>query len=151
LGVVALGAVIAAWWSRHQPAAPAATEPVTASPTATLPAPAPTPVSRYEKLKGRWLRPDGGYILTIGSVAPDGTLDAAYLNPRPIHVAKAGASRDGEAVKVFIELRDQGYPGSTYSLTYDPKGDRLSGVYFQATIGQNFDVEFSRLPAAAGP
>jgi len=33
---------------------------------------------------------------------------------------------------VFIELRDVNYPGSTYSLTYEPASDQLKGIYYQA-------------------
>ena len=32
----------------------------------------------------------------------------------------------------FIELRDEGYPGSTYTLESDSTNDALVGVYFQA-------------------
>jgi hypothetical protein len=96
-------------------------------------------------LTGRWLRPDGGYILEIRHVAADGTLDAAYLNPRPIRVARAEASRAGSTLKVFVELNAPGYPGSTYTLTYDPKRDQLEGVYFQAALGQSFSVAFVRM------
>jgi hypothetical protein len=39
-----------------------------------------------QKLKGRWQRPDGGYIMEIKSVASDGAMDAAYFNPKSIHV-----------------------------------------------------------------
>lgn len=96
-------------------------------------------------LPGKWLRPDGGYILEIRSVAPDGRMDAAYLNPRPINVAKAEASQADGSVKVFIELRDVNYPGSTYTLTYDPAKDECRGDYLQAAIRQSFDVTFIRM------
>ena len=98
----------------------------------------------FIKLKGRWVRTDGGYILSVKDVDSNGKLDAAYYNPRPINVSNAQATREGETLKVFIELRDAGYPGSTYTLTHDPKTDRLSGVYYQAAIGQQFDVIFVR-------
>jgi hypothetical protein len=98
----------------------------------------------FGTLKGRWLRPDGGYILSVKEIDPSGKMDAAYYNPRPINVSKAQATREGATLKVFIELRDAGYPGSAYTLTYDAKTDRLSGVYFQAAIGQRFDVIFVR-------
>jgi hypothetical protein len=49
----------------------------------------------FEKLEGRWRRADGGYVLDIRKVRPDGAIDAAYLNPRPINVSKAQATRDG--------------------------------------------------------
>ena len=99
----------------------------------------------FEKLEGRWRRADGGYVLDIRKVRPDGSLDAAYLNPRPINVSKAQASRDGATVRVFVELRAPNYPGSTYTLTYDSKRDELYGVYYQAVEGRNFDVVFARI------
>jgi hypothetical protein len=48
-------------------------------------------------------------------------------------------------VKVFIELRAPNYPGSTYTLTYDPQQDQLQGAYFQAVQQQNFNVNFVRM------
>jgi uncharacterized protein (DUF2147 family) len=98
----------------------------------------------FGELKGRWLRPDGGYILAVKDIDPGGKIDAAYYNPRQINVSEAQATREGETLKVFIELRDFGYPGSTYTLIYDPKTDQLSGVYYQAAIRQRFDVFFVR-------
>ena len=49
------------------------------------------------------------------------------------------------AMKVFIELRDVNYPGSTYTLTYDPASDQLKGVYYQAVEKQRFPVAFVRM------
>jgi hypothetical protein len=99
----------------------------------------------FDKLNGRWLRPDGGYVLEIRSVDASGKIDAVYLNPRPISIAKAEATRDGSTPRVFIELRAPNYPGSTYTLTYDPQRDQLTGIYFQAVQQQNFDVNFVRM------
>jgi hypothetical protein len=96
-------------------------------------------------LQGRWTRPDGGYVLEIRSVAADGKLDAAYFNPRPIHVAAARASREGSTIKVYIELRDENYPGSTYNLRFDPQSDRLSGDYYQAVARQRYPIYFVRM------
>lgn len=98
----------------------------------------------FGPLKGRWLRPDGGYVLEIREVRADGGLDVAYLNPRPINVGFAKATREGSKLKVFVELQAPNYPGSTYTLLYDPKRDELQGVYFQAVQKQNFDVVFVR-------
>ena len=39
----------------------------------------------------------------------------------------------------------QGYPGSTYTLTYNPAKDMLVGFYYQAAMQQNFDVVFARM------
>lgn len=72
-------------------------------------------------------------------------MEASYLNPNPIHVAKAEASANGPSPKVFVELRDTNYPGCTYALTYNPNTDQLSGIYFQASMGQQFDVVFERM------
>jgi hypothetical protein len=99
----------------------------------------------FDVLKGRWLRPDGGYIVEVKSVDAGGKMDASYSNPRRINVSKAEASRDGPAIKVFIELRDANYPGSTYNLTYYPQSDQLQGVYYQAALQQQFEVFFVRM------
>jgi len=96
------------------------------------------------KLIGDWVRPDGGYVISIRRIASDGRVEAAYLNPRPINVSRAEVSVVGDTATLFIELRDAGYPGSTYELSYDPRSDRLAGVYFQAAMGQRFDVVFVR-------
>jgi hypothetical protein len=99
-------------------------------------------------LEGRWQRPDGGYVLEIRKVYPSGVADAAYFNPNPIRVAKATATGDPSSATVFVELQDVNYPGSTYTLTYDPRRDVLEGVYYQAILDQSFDVVFVRLPEA---
>ncbi len=98
----------------------------------------------FENLIGRWLRPDGGYIIEIRSINADGRMDAAYFNPRPIHVARAEASWKSGSQEVFIELQDTGYPGSTYTLDYNPAQDAFTGVYFQAKLKQAFEVVFVR-------
>lgn len=99
----------------------------------------------FAQLEGRWRRPDGGYVLELRKVQADGAMEAAYLNPRPINVSKARASRDGSTLRVFVELRAPNYPGSTYTLSYDPKRDQLYGVYYQAVEGRSFDVVFERM------
>lgn len=98
----------------------------------------------FAALSGRWVRPDGGYVISIMSVGADGKLDAAYANPKPLPFARAEASRDGKTVRLFFELRAGGYNGSTYTLTYDPANDLLKGVYYQAVVQQKFDVYFVR-------
>jgi hypothetical protein len=101
--------------------------------------------TRFATLNGRWLRPDGGYVLEIRGAATDGAIEAVYFNPRPINVARAEVAREGPELKVFVELRAPGYPGSTYTLVYDPKRDQLTGTYFQAALVQTFDVFFTRI------
>ena len=98
----------------------------------------------YRPLVGRWQRTDGGYVIEIRRVEADGTMEARYFNPRPINVSQAKASSFEGNVKVDVELRDTGYPGSTYTLLYDPKRDLLLGLYYQAVQRQNYDVIFVR-------
>ena len=96
-------------------------------------------------LRGRWLRPDGGYILDIGDIDVSGNIEAVYRNPRPIHVTRAEVTGDGAALQVRVELRAPGYPGSTYTLHYEPTRDQLEGSYFQAALQQRFAVVFVRM------
>jgi len=98
----------------------------------------------FQRLVGEWVRPDGGYVISIGRISPDGHVDMQYLNPRPINVSKAELTASGKSLKLFVELRDAGYPGSTYELVYKPGDDVLAGSYFQAALGQRFDVVFLR-------
>jgi len=143
IAVLAAGAF---WWSKGRQAnAQAATAPAAGTQTANPPASAPVTPPAFEKLTGKWLRPDGGYVIEIKSVEPGGKMDAAYFNPRPINVSKAEAIREGSVAKVFIELRDVKYPGSTYTLTYDPVADQLQGIYYHAGLQQQFEVLFQRM------
>jgi len=99
-----------------------------------------------KELVGRWVRADGGYIIDIREVRADGRLDAAYYNPKPINVSRAEYQREGDALGVFVELRDVNYPGATYRLRLHPEQGLLKGEYTQPAIGQTFEVEFSRAP-----
>jgi hypothetical protein len=97
------------------------------------------------RLMGRWLRLDGGYILELSGVGPKGLVKAAYFNPGPINVSRAEWQRHEGRLGLFVELRDVNYPGSTYTLVYQGKNDRLVGIYYQALLRQQFDVEFVRM------
>lgn len=99
-------------------------------------------------LVGRWQRPDGGYVIEISGVRPDGRLEARYFNPNPIHVARAELKQWSRASGFFLKLQDEGYPGSTYDLAYLPEHDCLAGVYFQAAIREAFEVQFVRIGEA---
>jgi hypothetical protein len=113
------------------PGAPAASS-ISASPAA------------FASLPGRWVRPDGGYVITIKSVDASGKLGASYANPSPLPFYAAMATADGGALKVFFELRAGGYSGSTYTLNYDTAGDQLKGTYYQAVARQTYEVLFVR-------
>jgi len=97
-----------------------------------------------QRLEGRWVRPDGGYILELWDIKKDGSVSAAYYNPKPIKVFSAKWSRKEGTINLFVELRDVNYPGSKYNLQYEPKSDRLKGTYFQAVEKQTFNIEFVR-------
>jgi hypothetical protein len=146
--VVTVGVVAACafWWSKgpHGEASPAvAPEAAINSTNQALPSATASP--GFEKLKGKWMRPDGGYVVEIRSVEPGGRMDAAYFNPRPINVSQAHALQEGAVTKVLIELRDANYPGSTYTLAYDAASDELKGIYYQAALQQQFEVFFVRM------
>lgn len=113
---------------------------------AELPSPSSALGPDPAKLVGRWLRADGGYLLQLTDPGPGGQLQAAYFNPRPINVARAAWKHEEGYLGAFVELRAPNYPGSTYTLAYDPASDRLVGIYFQAAMQQQFDVEFKRTP-----
>ena len=98
----------------------------------------------FDLLKGNWVRPDGGYTIAIKGVGPDGQLEAMYFNPNPLPFARAQAVQEGTALRVSLELRAGGYGGSTYELTYDPAGDRLKGIYYQAVAKQRYEIYFVR-------
>ena len=98
----------------------------------------------FKVIIGEWVRPDGGYIIRIRDVNPDGSVDAGYFNPGKINIAEANVSLWKGFVKLFIKLQDKGYPGSTYTLYYYPKKDALAGFYYQAAIEQTFEVIFLR-------
>jgi len=110
----------------------------------TTPGGPPSAESSFDRLAGRWVRLQGGYVITIRAVDADGKLDASYANPRPLPFHTAVASRDGNALKLFFELRAGGYNGSTYTLRYDATTDRLTGVYDQVVVKQTFEVVFVR-------
>ena len=101
-------------------------------------------IPEFDKLIGSWVRPDGGYVIEISKIHPDGKVDAAYFNPRSIYVSRSTVSNKDGIIELFIELQGQGYPGSTYTLRYNPAYDAMVGIYFQAVIQQPFDVIFQR-------
>lgn len=161
LGAVVLGAVafgVMTWQSapssspRPRPT-PRDTPPSDA--TTRKPSPPPTPgkssakgasPETLEPLQGDWVRPDGGYVLSVTEIDDDGTATARYLNPSPINVGRAEARLEEGVPGLFVELRDRNYPGSTYTLAYDAKADQLVGIYYQATQRASYDVVFVRKP-----
>ena len=103
-------------------------------------APASATKEQLDRLKGKWQRTDGEYVLEIFAVKDDRTLNAGYFNPKPINVEKAiWLYKDG---KLYIQVifRDVNYPGSAYTLEYEAGKDYFFGQYFQAVEKINYDV-----------
>ena len=98
----------------------------------------------HAQIIGEWLRPDGNYVLILEKFNPDSTVSARYLNPRPIHIAETRWKTQDGYVYFYIKFDDEGYPGSYYSLGYLPEEDKLYGLYYQATMRQEYEVEFVR-------
>lgn len=115
---------------------------------ATQRAVAPTEAARPElqRLVGTWVRSEGGYVLEVRGVAPNGAVDAAYFNPRPIHVSIATADWFGGTPRLMVEFDDVNYRGSTYELEHVADRDVLHGTYYQAEMHQTFEVVFVRQP-----
>ena len=115
------------------------------SPASSSPSHTPTK-SDKDLLVARWVRVDseGNYIIEIKSATADGKLDARYFNPNPIKVGRAEWQQKNGSLMIVVELRDVNYPGSTYTLNFIPSENRLTGNYYQAVEGANFDVEFVR-------
>jgi hypothetical protein len=113
-------------------------------PSAAPTSPAAGPQEALGVLLGRWVRPDGGYVIGIKAVDASGKLDASYANPSPLPFHTAEVTREGDTLKLFFELRAGGYNGSTYTLKYDAASDQLKGVYYQAVAKQKFEVGFVR-------
>jgi hypothetical protein len=122
----------------------ASSSPAPTPPSSAAPAPDP------RKLVGRWLRSDSDYVIDVAGLGADGSVDARYFNPAPIHVSRSAWRSDGTHLGLLVELTDRNYPGSYYTVAYDPGSDALVGTYHQLAEGQTYEVAFSRLNAG-GP
>ena len=114
--------------------------------TAAVKAAATVPLTAaFEKIKGKWIRPDGGYVLEFKQLLQNNSLDVAYFNPSPIHVGKARIYEERGFTKVFVELQDVNYPGSRYTLILNADKNQLVGNYFQATQQMDYEVAFDKM------
>jgi len=95
-------------------------------------------------LVGDWTRTDAPYQIKITELLDDGKMKAGYFNPKSINIANATWSAENGDLKIYIELRDENYPGSNYKLTYIQGTGLLAGKYFQAVEGVTYDVGFVR-------
>ena len=104
----------------------------------------PTVKIDKQLLQGNWVRTDAEYQIKLSDVLDNGIIKAQYFNPRPINVSKSEWMNSEGFLKVYVELRDENYPGSNYNLTYIPERDMLVGDYFQAVESVTYYVEFTR-------
>jgi len=146
LAVVVGGLVLIFWPAKVTQTVTAPGPTPSATPEATAATEALDASKRLLSLSGNWMREDGGYRLAIEGVESDGRLRASYFNPNPIRVSLATATNDAGTVKMRVELNDVGYPGCVYSLIHDRVNDRLVGTYFQAAMGETYEVSFVRTP-----
>lgn len=94
---------------------------------------------------GNWIRTDAEYQIKISDIKNSGVIIAKYFNPRPINISRSEWVYSEGFLRIYVELRDENYPGSNYNLTFIPERDMLVGDYFQAVEGLTYYVEFSRL------
>jgi hypothetical protein len=97
-----------------------------------------------KRFVGQWVRPDGGYVIHVREIKPDGSVDVGYFNPKSINVSESKVSVWKGFNRLFLKLDDKGYPGSTYTLYYYAEKDQLVGFYHQAEINETFEVLFVR-------
>jgi len=95
-------------------------------------------------LVGEWARTDAPYQLKISELSDGGIIKVGYFNPKSINVSKSQWDSVGGVFRIYVELRDQNYPGSNYNLTYLPERDLLTGKYYQAVEGTTYEVGFFR-------
>ena len=86
-------------------------------------------VPQPEDFEGEWIRGDGTYRLEI-DLTDDG-VEARYFNPDPVNVGSAEFPEDSRPAEpeLVVVLRDEGYPGSTYRLSYFSERMVLVGTY----------------------
>ena len=101
----------------------------------------------FKVIAGQWARIDGNYTLRVQDVMSDGKVNVSYFNPGRIHVAESSIAVHEGRIKLFVKLRDEGYPGCTYTLFYYPEEDVLAGVYYQAAVDRTYEVIFVRKQA----
>ncbi len=97
-----------------------------------------------EKIVGEWLRTDGPYTIKVIELLPEGKLNTEYLNPNKINVGRAAWRVEDDVIQIYVELRDENYPGSIYQLEFDEDNEQLWGTYYQAVSRQTFEVNFKK-------
>jgi hypothetical protein len=86
-------------------------------------------VPERSDFNGVWLRADGTYRLEIKDAEIEDATVVKYFNPGVINVESAVMSGEDGAPSLTVILRDEGYPGSTYQLSYFSQRGVLIGTY----------------------
>lgn len=93
---------------------------------------------------GEWLRQDGTYKLHV-EPKKGGGVKVGYFNPKSINVESAEFIEREGMLSLVVVLRDEGYPGSTYQLMFDPSYRVLAGNYRMPGQGQQHQVYFQKV------
>jgi hypothetical protein len=96
-------------------------------------------------LKGVWGRADGPGEINISEVLDNGVLKTTFYNPKLINIEKAVWTNSSDVLRIYILLRDDSNPDSSFSLNYLPEKDLLIGVYFDGLTKESYAVTFKRV------
>ena len=96
------------------------------------------------RLSGWWLRHDQSYMMVLDEISETGEVDARYLNPKPVHVSKAGIWIEDGFIRLLLELTDKNYPGNYYELAYAADRDIWIGLYHHLGNDETYEVYFTR-------
>jgi hypothetical protein len=96
-------------------------------------------------IKGVWGRSDAADEINISEILNNGLLKATFYNPKMINIEKAVWTNSSDVLRIYILLREDKYPGSSFSLNYLPEKDLLLGVYFDALTNESHAVTFNRV------
>jgi hypothetical protein len=55
----------------------------------------------FKALIVEWVRPEGGYIIRLKDIKPDGSIDISYYNAKKINIAEANVSEWKGVKKLF--------------------------------------------------
>jgi hypothetical protein len=96
-------------------------------------------------IKGVWGRTDGPGEINISEVMDNGVLKVTFYNPKLINIEKAVWTNSSDVLRIHILLKEDSYPGSSFSLNYLPEKDLFIGVYFDGLTKESYPVSFKRV------
>jgi hypothetical protein len=96
-------------------------------------------------IKGVWGRVDAAGEIKITEVLHGGSLKSTFYNPKLIAIEKSIWTNSSGVLRVYILLREDDYPGSSFTLNYVAVRDVLVGVYYDALTQKSYPVTFERV------